>query len=155
MPLSVYPGRQNLLKGLISYSYLSDLYHHRGIKYSLYYLYVYHLLLSLLSQGLMVHQEFVDMVQEINHSRPFQAEYGVVSQGKNIEGTIDRWVENYLLWSFRYGVVCYLKKNMLHLELIQPGEPKVPMKVMSLSLHFLYMNSGEIYKGLNALPLSL
>ena len=54
-------------------------------------------LLSLLSQGLMVHQEFVDMVQEINHARPFQAEYGVVSQGKNIEGTIDRWVENYLL----------------------------------------------------------
>ena len=83
MPLYVYPGRQNLLKGLISsYSYLSDL---------------YHLLLSLLSQGLMVHQEFVDMVQEINHSRPFQAEYGVVSQGKNIEGTIDRWVENYQL----------------------------------------------------------
>ena len=44
---------------------------------------------------------------------------------------------------------------MLHLELIQPGEPKLPMKVMSLSLHFQYINSGEIYGGLNALHLSL
>lgn len=41
-------------------------------------------------QGLMVHQEFVDLVKSINAERPFQATYGVVTQGKNIEGTIDR-----------------------------------------------------------------
>lgn len=40
----------------------------------------------------MVHQEFVDIAQGINVERPFTAEYGVVSQGKNIEGTIDRYV---------------------------------------------------------------
>ena len=38
----------------------------------------------------MVHQEFVDLVQQLNAERPFKAEYGIVSQGKNIEGTIDR-----------------------------------------------------------------
>ncbi|XP_067939903.1 uncharacterized protein [Watersipora subatra] len=41
----------------------------------------------------MVHQEFVELVQSLNAEKPFEAAYGVVSQGKNIEGTIDRFAD--------------------------------------------------------------